>query len=84
MFSFLKKKTLPKSDNCDLSSVNLQLQGLDCPSCAVDLGLSLEELPGVISVKTNYAKSTVDISFNSSQTTLDKIKSAIKKLGYIA
>ena len=83
MFNFLKKKAPPSTIH-DLQSIKLKLNNLDCSSCAVDLDLTLEELPGVISVKTNYAKSTVDISFNSSQTTLDKIKSAIKKLGYIA
>ncbi len=79
MFNFFKPKTphiIP-----DTESITLQLSGLHCSSCAVNIDLALEDLPGVIA-KTNYAKSETKITFDPSQTTLDQIHFAIRDLGY--
>jgi copper chaperone CopZ len=82
MFSFLKKKT-PKysSEICNLRTDILTLKGLHCSSCAIDIDLTLEELPSVVST-TNYARSETKIRFDPSQTSLQKIKSVIADLGY--
>lgn len=81
MFSFFKKKNPPKSVISNLSSVILPLQGLHCSSCALSIDMTLEELPSVES-KTNYAKSECTISYDPSQTSIEKIKSTIADLGY--
>ncbi|EKD52865.1 MAG: hypothetical protein ACD_61C00213G0002 [uncultured bacterium] len=65
----------------DTESITLQLTGLHCSSCAVNIDLALEDLPGVIA-KTNYARSETRITFDPSKTTLDQIHFAIRDLGY--
>jgi len=87
MLNLFKKKTPPSTTNIvipgsDPESRAIKLSNLDCPSCAIDLDLTLEELPGVTSAKTNYAKSEINISFDPKKITLQKIKSAIKSAGY--
>ena len=59
----------------------LHLSGLHCSSCAVNIDLALEDLPGVIA-KTNYAKSETKIQYDPTQTTLDQIHFTIRDLGY--
>lgn len=82
MFSFLKKKILPSTIN-DLQSTTLKLSSLDCASCAVDLDLALEEIPGIISAKTNYARSELKISFDLKKITLKVINKTLTDLGYL-
>lgn len=81
MFSFLKKSKPSPSTIDNRRSTILSLKGLHCSSCAVNIDLTLEDLPSVES-KTNYAKSECKISFDSSKTSLDIIKSTINDLGY--
>lgn len=78
MFNFFKKKPLDSS----LSQLSWSLSGLHCTSCAVNIDLTLEDLPGVKSVNTNYAQSEVRVTFNPEQTGEAAIKSAIESLGY--
>ncbi|KKU32358.1 hypothetical protein A3K29_05990 [Candidatus Collierbacteria bacterium RIFOXYB2_FULL_46_14] len=79
MFNFFKPKTISITPNTE--SITLQLSGLHCSSCAVNIDLALEDLPGVIA-KTNYAKSETKITFDPSQTSLDAIHFTIRDLGY--
>lgn len=85
MFNFLKK--IPKSTHSVIPSSDpesriLKLSGLHCPSCAIDIDLTLEDTPGVISAKTNYAKSELKVSFDATKTSYKQIKKTIKDLGY--
>ena len=82
MFHFLKKtKTAPITNNPALTTARLRLAGLHCTSCAVNIDLALEDLPGVKST-TNYAKSETKIEYDPAQTTLDAIHFVIRDLGY--
>jgi copper chaperone CopZ len=77
MFNFLKPKT-----NNNLETVNLKLTGLHCSSCAVNIDLTLEDIPGVKNSSTNYAQSTSKVTFYSTKTDIDSIKKTIHNLGY--
>lgn len=82
MFNLFNKK--PKSEGSQLSAVSLQLTGMHCSSCAVNIDLSLEELSGVINSKTNYARSTSQVEFDPNLTDPQSIISLIESLGYSA
>jgi Cu+-exporting ATPase len=79
MFSFFK----PKAESKNAESVTLKLSGLHCTSCAVNIDLTLEDLPGVIKSTTNYQKSESVIRYDSTKTNLGKIKNIITELGYV-
>ena len=81
MFNLFKNKTTDAA--ASTQTVKINLKNLDCPSCAVDLDLTLEEQPGIISAKTNYAKSEIKISFDPQKTEVKDLKKTITSLGYL-
>ena len=66
-----------------MQNITLKLSGLHCTSCATNIDLTLEDLPGVKSSDTNYAKSEAKITFDPSKINLESITKTITDLGYI-
>lgn len=81
MFNIFKKKPtgLPAQAG---STITLKLSGLHCSSCSLNIDGELEELPGVISSSTSYAKQESKITYNPQLTKPSEFKSVIEKLGY--
>lgn len=61
-----------------------KIEGMDCVSCALNIDMELEELQGVKSTNTNYAKSELEIEFDPEKVDEKLILEAIKKLGFTA
>lgn len=80
MFDFFKRKP----DQNVGEKLTLKLSGLHCTSCAVNIDLTLEDLPGIAESKTNYARSTAEVYYDPEKINQDKIITEIKKLGYRA
>jgi Cu+-exporting ATPase len=78
MFNFFNTKSNP--DN--LTRLSLKTSGMHCSSCAVNIDLTLEDLPGVKTANTNYAKSITIIKFDSQEIDQQHLVQTIKKLGY--
>lgn len=55
---------------------------MHCSSCALNIDLDLEELPGIKSAHTSYAKSLTRIEFDPGKISIDLLKQAIVKTGY--
>lgn len=81
MFNLFKKKPtgLPAQAG---STITLKLSGLHCSSCSLNIDGELEELPGVISSSTSYAKQESTITYDPKLTTPAHFKPVIEKLGY--
>lgn len=77
MFGLFEKK-LPAGTE----TITLSLSGMHCTSCAVNIDLALEDLPGVIDSKTNYPKSQTKISFDPEKIQIKQIVAEIEELGY--
>lgn len=75
LFSFA-----PKSG----TKMRLRISGMHCVSCSLLIDSELEELPGVHSAATNFARAETEISFDSQKVTLAAIKKTIRTLGYEA
>lgn len=58
--------------------------GMHCTSCALTVDLDLEELSGIKSSKTNFAKSETLVEFDPAQISVKKIIATIAKSGYQA
>ncbi|MFA5932889.1 MAG: heavy-metal-associated domain-containing protein [Microgenomates group bacterium] len=61
-----------------------KIDGMHCTSCAMTIEMDLEDLEGVINVKTSYAKGETEVEFDSSKVTEETILETIKKDGYAA
>jgi len=75
MFNIFKKK--PQGD-----TITLKLSGLHCNSCSLNIDSDLEDLPGVVSSITSYAKQESVITYDSKLVKSSQFKAVIKKLGY--
>lgn len=75
MFNFFKKKPIG-------TTVTLKLSGLHCSSCSLNIDSELEDLPGIISASTSYAKQESVITYDPALTGPAHFSHIIKKLGY--
>ena len=57
---------------------------MHCSSCALTIDMDLEELDGVNSAKTSYAKAETEIEFDPQKVSDELILETIQKLGYKA
>jgi len=64
-----------------METITLKLSGLHCTSCALNIDMTLEDLPGVKS-KTNYQKSETIIHYDPSKNSPENLKKIIAELGY--
>ena len=63
-------------------SVSFRVRGMHCPGCEHIIEDSVRPLPGVRSVKADYATETVKVVFDPALTRLEDIYSAITPKGY--
>ncbi len=60
----------------------LKVKGMHCISCSMNIDGALENLDGVISSKTSYAKGQAKVEFDPKNISENKIKATLKDLGY--
>ncbi|GDX62173.1 hypothetical protein LBMAG33_4830 [Candidatus Levyibacteriota bacterium] len=60
--------------------MKLNIFGMDCVSCAMNIDEEIEKIDGVKESNTNYAKQQIEIAFDSKKVSIDKIISAVKKV----
>lgn len=60
----------------------LKVQGMSCGNCAKAVEGSVGELVGVNGVHVMLDDAEVEVTFNESEVSLDKIKETIKERGY--
>lgn len=60
----------------------IKIEGLDCSACVMIIDDVLEELNGVKSAKTNYAKEQVEVEFDEKKVSIEAMLKIIKKAGY--
>lgn len=58
------------------------VEGMTCSGCERAIQKTVSSISGVASAKAELSSSTVSIEYDSSQVTIDKIRSAVNNLGY--
>ena len=66
----------------DLTKATLRLKGMDCVACSIEIDGSLEDIKGVKSANTDYAKSQVRVEFDPALLTIKRIIETIRGVGY--
>ena len=61
-----------------------KIDGMHCTSCAMTIDFDLEELKGVKTAKTSYAKQESEVEFDEEKIKMPQIIEKIKKTGYKA
>ncbi|WP_066290763.1 copper chaperone CopZ [Bacillus sp. FJAT-29937] len=65
-----------------MQTVTLNVQGMSCGHCVKAIEGSVGQLEGINEVKVNLSEAQVEVSFNESQVSLEKIKETIDDQGY--
>lgn len=60
----------------------LQIVGMHCTSCALTIDFDLEDLEGVFSSKTSYAKQLTVVEYDEDKVSIEIMVEQIKKTGY--
>ena len=60
------------------------IRGLDCASCAIDVGRALRKMPGVLEVNINYVIDKGYVEFDSDRITWDAVAEALENRGFRA
>ncbi len=62
----------------------LQIQGMHCVGCAMTVDGALEDLPGVKSASTSYARQTAEVEYDEQKVTEAQLIAAVEQAGYKA
>lgn len=65
-----------------MQNVTLKVQGMSCGHCVNSIEGSVGQLEGVSQVSVKLDDAQVEVTFNESQVSLDKIKETIEDQGY--
>ncbi len=67
-----------------MKKVKLKIEGMHCASCAMTIDFDLEDVEGIKSSKTSYAKQACEVAFDEEKLKSEIIIETIKKAGYQA
>ncbi len=71
------------SSNMDnFTTLTLQIVGMHCTSCAMNIDFELEDVDGVQEARTNYAKAQTRVIFDPKKVTVQKLSDIIRSLKY--
>jgi len=63
-------------------TLELDIQGMHCGSCALLIDDTLADLPGVVSSRTSHKSARASITVDPTQVDQAQIHAAIRELGY--
>ena len=61
-----------------MQKVKLNIFGMHCTSCAMNIDGELEDAEGVKESKTNYAKQVTEVTFDPEEISVEKMISIIR------
>lgn len=62
----------------------LKIIGMHCTSCSMTIDFDLEDVEGVTSAKTSYARTETEVEFDEEKVSIDQIIKVVRKTGYQA
>ncbi|MBB6175655.1 copper-binding protein [Anoxybacillus kestanbolensis] len=63
-------------------TITLQVQGMTCGHCKAAVTNALQELDGVSRVEVHLQEGTVDVEYDETKVSVEKLKEAIEEQGY--
>jgi Cu+-exporting ATPase len=67
-----------------MAQIRLHIEGMHCVGCAMTIDGALEDLPGVRSASTNYARQMVDVDYDERIVSEAQLIAAVAAAGYTA
>lgn len=63
-----------------MKTIKLNIFGMHCTSCAMNIDGELEDIEGVKESKTNYAKQVTEVTFDPEKISVEKMILVIRKI----
>ena len=64
-------------------TLTLKVPGMHCEGCAQNIQKSLSKINGLTNVQADFGNGEVHMEFDENKVNLEKIRSAIRKVGFI-
>lgn len=62
----------------------LKIDGMHCTSCAMNIDMDLEDIEGIKTVRTSYARQECEVEFEEDKASIEIVIQTIQKTGYQA
>lgn len=69
-------------DNSNIQKIEVSIEGMTCDACQNHVNHAVNELPGIVAVKTSYTEGKAIIEFDNTQTNILEIEEAVNSTGY--
>jgi len=69
-------------DKANIQTINLEIKGMTCTSCEEHINHSVNQLNGIVNIKSSYENGNAEIEFDNSKTTIEEIEKAVNSTGY--
>ena len=76
------KKEVIVSDNANIQKITIGIEGMTCDACQSHVDHAVNELEGIVDVKSSYANRNAIVEFDNTRTTQEEIKKAVNSTGY--
>ncbi|MFT5777321.1 MAG: mercuric ion transport protein [Crocinitomicaceae bacterium] len=76
------QKEVILTDKSQLQKLKISIVGMTCDACQVHVDHAVNELEGIVAVKSSYSDANSIITYDKSQTSRTDIKTAINSTGY--
>jgi mercuric ion transport protein len=77
------KKEVIVVNPSNIQKINLKITGMTCDACQQHVNHAVNELVGIIEVKTSYTDGNTVVKFESSQIGVEEIEQAVNSTGYV-
>ena len=69
-------------DKANIQTINLEIKGMTCTSCEEHINHSVNQLNGIVNIKSSYENGNAEIEFDNSKTTIEEVEKAVNSTGY--
>lgn len=69
-------------DKANIQTINIEIKGMTCASCEEHINHSVNQLDGIINIKSSYENGNSVIEFDNSKTSIEEIKKSVNATGY--
>lgn len=70
------------ADNAPARTVTLKVENMSCTACPATVRKTLEKVPGVAAVKTDFATKSATVTFDPTKTGVETLTRATAEAGY--
>ncbi len=75
-------KDVQLSENSKVEKIEISIKGMTCAACETHVDHAVNELEGIIKVKSSYDDAKTTIEFDTTQVSREEIKKAVNSTGY--